>query len=96
MELLERDREREALETAIEESGSAGRGGAMARAAGVGQTAMVVRRRGCRRGGDVRGLTGGSYFPSIVTATTTGAVTSSPLTNSICLMTFGRPGVTVR
>ncbi len=41
MELLERDREREALETAIEESRSAGRVVVVAGEAGIGKTALV-------------------------------------------------------
>ena len=42
MELLERDREREALETAIEESRSAGRVVVVAGEAGIGKTALVA------------------------------------------------------
>ncbi|NUT57073.1 MAG: AAA family ATPase, partial [Thermoleophilia bacterium] len=41
MELLERDREREALEQAIEESRSAGRVVIVAGEAGIGKTALV-------------------------------------------------------
>ena len=48
MELLERDREREALEAAIEESRSAGRVVVVAGEAGIGKTALVVRARGAR------------------------------------------------
>ena len=45
MELLERDGEREALETAIEESRSAGRVVVVAGEAGIGKTALVSRSR---------------------------------------------------
>ena len=56
MELLERDREREALETAIEESRSAGRVVILAGEAGIGKTALVTALADGHRGAMIKSI----------------------------------------